>query len=120
MTFSNQLAILDKAVALTRVGGDAELLQEMAQLFLEEFPSQIDAIRIAAQTRDPKALERSAHSLKGSVGNFGAAAAHQAAYQVEMLGRNGVLESLDSAMQELETALKLLHPEMESLAQSAD
>jgi two-component system, sensor histidine kinase and response regulator len=110
-----QLAVLDKAVALERVGGDMELLQEMAQLYLEEYPSQMQALRAAVQTRDAKGVERAAHSLKGSVGNFGAAAAQSAALTVEMMGRHDDLAQLDSAFRLLEEALTDLHPEMEGL-----
>src|SRR5262249_11726235 len=119
VNFTNQLAVLDRAIALSRVGGDAELLQEMAQLFLEECPSQRESVRAAVRARDAKAVERSAHSLKGSVGNFGAAAAHQAAFALEVLGRNGQLDNVDDALNQLESALDQLQPEMESLAQSA-
>lgn len=119
MSFSNQIAVLDRAVALERVGGDSELLQEMAQLFLEEYPSQLEAVRAAVQARDPKALERSAHSLKGSVGNFGAAAAQDAALRLELLGRRGDLQEVDQALGCLESALSSLQPEMQSLASSA-
>lgn len=118
MDFANQLAVLDRAIALSRVGGDAELLQEMAQLFLEECPSQLESVRAAVRARDAKALERSAHSLKGSVGNFGAAAAHQAALTLEMLGRRGELEHIEPALQKLESAFRQLQPEMENLAHS--
>lgn len=116
--FPNQLAVLDRAIALSRVGGDSELLQEMAQIFLEECPSQMLAVRSAVAARDPKAVERSAHSLKGSVGNFGATMAQQAALALEMLGRRGQLEDVDSALYQLEDAIHQLQPEMESLAQS--
>ena len=117
MSFSNQIAVLDRAVALERVGGDSELLQEMAQLFLDEYPMQLEAVRVAVRARDAKALERSAHSLKGSVGNFGAAAAQEAALQLELIGRRGDLREVDGAMACLESALSSLQPEMESLAQ---
>jgi len=119
VNFPNQLAVLDRAIALSRVGGDAELLQEMAQIFLEEYPSQLNVLRAAVQARDAKALERSAHSLKGSVGNFGAESAHQAALALEMMGRQGNLDHLEDAFRRLESALSALKPEMECLAQSA-
>lgn len=116
MNVQNQLAVLDRALALSRVGGDEELLQEMAQIFLEEFPSQMDAIREAVSRRDAKAIERSAHSLKGSVGNFGAAAAQQAALNLELLGRTGKLEMADNALSTLESAIRELQPAMTHLA----
>lgn len=103
-------------MALVRVGGDEELLQEMAQLFLEEYASQIDAVRQAVQDRDAKAIERSAHSLKGSVGNFAALAAHQAALELEIQGRTGNLAEVDRSLSSLEGSLAELIPEMERLA----
>lgn len=117
MDFPNQLAVLDRAIALSRVGGDSELLQEMAQIFLEECPSQMSAVRVAVAARDAKAVERAAHSLKGSVGNFGATMAHHAALELEMLGRHGRLEEVESALDQLEDAIHQLQPEMENLAQ---
>lgn len=116
MSLPKQLAVLDRAIALSRVGGDAELLQEMAQLFLEEYPSQMDAIRSAVELRDPRAIERSAHSLKGSVGNFGAEAALNAAFSLEMIGRNGNLQEVENALAALELAIRELEPAMTSLA----
>ncbi len=115
MNVTKQLAVLDRPTALERVGGDLELLQEMAQLYLDEYPSQLEALRLAVRRRDAKGVERAAHSLKGSVGNFGAYAAHNAALAVEMLGRHADLTHLDPAMSDLEVALADLHPEMELL-----
>jgi len=115
--FVNQLVVLDRAVALSRVGGDVELLKEMAQLFLEEFQGQIQAVRDAVASQDPKAIERSAHCLKGSIGSFGAVAAHRAALALEMLGRKADLAPVGPALSELEHALTHLKPELEKLAQ---
>lgn len=116
MSVPSHLAVLDRVSALSRVGGDAELLQEMAQLFLEEFPSQMDAIRQAVSTRNAREIERSAHSLKGSVGNFGAVAAQQAALDLEMLGRAGNLAPIEGALSTLERAIRELTPAMRELA----
>ena len=70
MKFSSELAKLDCAVALERLGGDEELLREVARLFLDEYPMLINEIRSAAAVMDASALERAAHSMKGSVSNF--------------------------------------------------
>jgi two-component system, sensor histidine kinase and response regulator len=116
LSLPSQLAILDRAIALSRVGGDLGLLQEMAQLFLQECPSQMDTIRSAVKNRDARAIERGAHSLKGSVGNFGALAAEQAAAYLETLGRSGRLDSIDNALLSLESAIGALQPAMRHLA----
>jgi HPt (histidine-containing phosphotransfer) domain-containing protein len=116
MSVENQLAILDRAIALSRVGGDAELLREMAELFLEEYPRALSDVRAAVTTRNAKAVERAAHSLKGAVGNFGAEAAYRAAFELEMLGRGGDLSAVESHYRKLEGALRDLHPQMEDLS----
>src|SRR5262249_1948141 len=61
---------LDRALALSRVGGDAELLKEIAMLFLEEYPRVLDELRNAIARGDARSVERTAHGLKGSVSNF--------------------------------------------------
>ena len=80
---ASELRALDRSLALSRVGGDVELLQEIAQLFLEDAPNMLAAIDLALRSGDAHALERAAHSLKGSVSNFGAQCAYEAAFSLE-------------------------------------
>ena len=70
--------VLDQAAALARAEGDMELLGEIAALFLEAYPKVLVDIRECLNRRDPAALARAAHNLKGSVANFCAPAAFQA------------------------------------------
>ena len=106
---------IDRRVALSRVGGDSELLREIAQLFLEDYPKCMEDIRQAANRGDAKHLERSAHGLKGSVSNFGAAAAVEAARSLESMGRAHQLAEVQQVIQTLDLALAALRPELESL-----
>jgi HPt (histidine-containing phosphotransfer) domain-containing protein len=106
---------IDRQVALSRVGGDAELLKEIAQLFIEDYPRAMEEIRHAADRGDAKGLERSAHGLKGSVANFGAAAAVDAAKTLESMGRAQQLTEVQQVIHTLELALAALRPELESL-----
>ena len=116
MGFQNQLVNLNKAVALERVGGDLELLQEIAQLFLEHSPALVDEMRTALGNGDAKSLERAAHNLKGSVSNFGAEAAQQAALRLEVIARKCDLPAATEAFQQLECELGQLRPELAVLA----
>jgi HPt (histidine-containing phosphotransfer) domain-containing protein len=116
METQRHLAILDRTTALIRVGGDYELLSEMAQLFLNEFPKSLDELRAAVRARDPCRVERSAHSLKGSIGNFGAEAAFEAALRLEIAGRRGEMHSVDRLLTDLEEALRDLKPELMNLS----
>ncbi len=51
-----QLRQLDEAVALSRVGGDLDLLKEVVELFLDDYPSAMEKIRRAVASRDASAL----------------------------------------------------------------
>lgn len=110
-----QLLMLDKEVALERVGGDEDLLQEVARLFLSDCSRAMTEIRTAIDTGDAKRLEREAHSLKGSVSNFGAGPVVAAARDLEMMGRLGNLATAIHSYQRLETSLSALEPELENL-----
>ena len=106
---------VDRQVALSRVGGDEELLREIAGLFLEDYPKALAELHEAAAKQDAKAVERTAHGLKGSVANFGAQAAVDAAFTIERMGRAEELDRLQEKLQTLEQALAALRPELESL-----
>ncbi len=108
-------AIFDKAVALSRVGGDVELLREIAVLFLDDYPKSLTELRSAVEARDPRRVERSAHGLKGSVSNFGARPAVDAALELETMGRAQKLVEVEHVLHTLELALAALRPELESL-----
>jgi HPt (histidine-containing phosphotransfer) domain-containing protein len=107
--------VLDREVALSRVGGDVELLKEIAALFLGEYPKILDELRSAAERGDARRLERTAHSLKGSVSNFGACPAVAAAGSLEAMGRAGRLEQAAPVIRDLERALAALGAELERL-----
>lgn len=110
-----QEQILDRATALSRVGGDLELLKEIAALFLDEYPRELAEIRKALAAGDAHTLERSAHGLKGSVANFGARAAVDSAFQLEQFGKAGKLDQAPPALAKLERALGYLHNELSSI-----
>ena len=106
---------LDKKEALARVGGDPQLLAEIAALFLGDLPRALGELRKSVAARDAPAIERHAHTLKGSVANFGAHEAREAAQDLETQARTGSLDTIDDSLSTLEHALALLRPELESL-----
>jgi len=82
----------DLDIALERVGGDEELLKEIADLFIGDAPQLLEAIRVAIEANDGSALHRAAHSLKGSVANFGAEKAVEKALELELMGKSSQLD----------------------------
>lgn len=107
---------LDLNVALSRVDGDEEILREIAQIFVDSYLDQLAEVRKAIEANDAVALHGAAHSLKGSVGNFGAEAAFQIVHRLEMMGRNADLSGAAQALAELEAALDRLYPALVGLA----
>jgi two-component system sensor histidine kinase/response regulator len=108
--------LIDRAAILDRFDGDEDLLREISSIFLSEYPSLLDEIRTAVDSGDPKGLERAAHSLKGSVSNFGASAATNAAYTLETMGRKQQMTQAKEALNELVLQLYQLRPELKELA----
>jgi HPt (histidine-containing phosphotransfer) domain-containing protein len=115
MDVSRQLVSLNKALALERLGGDEQLLGEIAGLFLDNYPSLMAQIRDAVSRRDSSALHYAAHTLKGSVANFCAQAVFDSAYQLECMGRVGDLADAEDPLAALEQQLRSLEPALVTL-----
>jgi two-component system, sensor histidine kinase and response regulator len=101
-------AAFDLAGALERVGGDAALLAEVADIFVAECGRLLTSAREAVARGDAEAIVRAAHTLKGSVGTFCAQEASDAAKHLEMLARAGDLTGAPAAWAALEQAVERL------------
>jgi CheY-like chemotaxis protein len=106
---------LDRSQILNRMGGDEELLKELVTIFLDDYPKLLSQISEAIQRGDSEALHRAAHALKGSVSNFGANWAVDAAFDLEMTGRIGDMGIAPAKLMVLEKALDLVRREMVAL-----
>jgi PAS domain S-box-containing protein len=109
----------DEEAALERLGGDRELLRELAEMFVESAPELIAAVREAAGRRDARALERAAHSLKGSAATFSAAGAVEAAQAVESKAKTGDLSVVDEAISGLERETARLQESLAAMTTAA-
>ncbi|MGQ0612926.1 MAG: Hpt domain-containing protein [Planctomycetaceae bacterium] len=109
------VAVLDLAGALERVGQDRGLLVEVAGLYLDDCPRLLTELAAALRTRDPGALQRAAHTLKGASATVGGTQVAALALHLEEMGRRGettgalaVWGLLSSASGRLAEALKSL------------
>jgi len=83
---------------------------------LEQQLENADALIVrSAVQADAKLLEHAAHGIKGSVANFSAPAAEDAAFQLEQMGRAQKLDQAPQTVAALEQALALLQVELASL-----
>jgi HPt (histidine-containing phosphotransfer) domain-containing protein len=111
--------IVSRRELLKRVDGDMELLQDLVDLFLEELPQRLEALRAALDQDDLESLHEKAHAIKGSVSNFAAAAAFEAASQVNDLARSGTRNGLKQAIDVLEQEMSRLQPALREIVESS-
>jgi PAS domain S-box-containing protein len=109
--------VLDRQEALARVGGDVDLLGELAELLLDSCDGQLSQLRAAADRGDVETLRRVSHGLKGAVATLGAHPAAEAALRLEMLGRDGNLAGVGAALTALADALDRLKPALTRLVE---
>lgn len=108
-------AVFDRNEALAHVGGDTELLRELAATFLDQAPHWMCAIREALERQDSARLNAAAHPLKGSLGTFAAKTAASAAQRLETLARQGNLAGGWEALDALEKEMARLAPALADL-----
>jgi len=101
-------AILDYQVALSRVGGDRELLIDLGRLFQIDARKFLTAICDAEERNDMNDLLHAAHSLKGSVATFAADDVFEAVQKVEQLSQTGDTERIREAVSALEAEINRL------------
>ena len=82
---------LDGPTLLAGFGGNRKLLGDVIDVFLEDSPNMMAAIRQAADRLDAPALASAAHALKGSIGLFDQRNAYQTARRLERTAASGDL-----------------------------
>ena len=85
----------DHDAALERVGGDEDLLRQIAEMFTQICPEWLENLQRHLNERDQAAMRRMAHSLKTSADNVGG---HQACASMTRLENAAAEGSLDEAM----------------------
>ncbi|MDX2171081.1 MAG: response regulator [Deltaproteobacteria bacterium] len=104
--------VVDPDFCLQLMDGDLELLQRLVRRFLDALPQRRTDIGAAIERGDGPVLSQCAHSLKGSLANFGAARAVRRAARLESIGHDGnladaptVWADLDADLSEIATVL---------------
>ncbi len=107
---------MDVEGALDRLGGDRELLAELAGLFCEEGPRLLSEAGQALARGDAAALQNAAHQLKGLLAQFCAAEAREAAWQLELEARRADLVAAEPRLEVLRQKFDAVLPELGRLA----
>jgi len=102
--------VLDEAVLMSRVDNDLQLLRDLVDLYLGDYPRLVNEIRAALERKDARALQRGAHSLKGCTSNLAAKLASEAAFKLEAVAHAGDWAEAGNALESLERELVRLKP----------
>ncbi len=79
--------IFDVHTALENLGGDLDLLRQVAAMFIESHAEQLAELEQKISNADALGLREVAHRLKGSLGAFAAHHAMDRAKALEMMGK---------------------------------
>ncbi len=88
---------IDENDLVSRLHGDKELAAEIVRLFAEECPTLLQGIRMALDRRDPAAVRRAAHTLKGAASTAAAVGVTEAASLLEVLAGEADFDALEGA-----------------------
>jgi PAS domain S-box-containing protein len=98
----------DRTAALEHCGGDAQLLGELVTMFLVEITGWMANLSDGLAKGDTEKVKRTAHTIKGAVGTFGARPAQAAAMRLETIGKQGDLSEAGPAWEEMQAAIERL------------
>ncbi len=85
--------------------GEPDLLSELVELFLEDVPLRLTALREATAQGDSSSVAKIAHALKGSCANMGARRVVNLCTGLEKVGKSGDLSHVPEVLCQLEEEL---------------
>ena len=98
---------------------DEELTTTLIDLFVENVPQQLTALAGALERGDIRMIGQIAHTIKGTVLNFAAEPAGNAALRLEMIARAGDLAGAQAGAEELERELERLQATLLAFRETA-
>jgi HPt (histidine-containing phosphotransfer) domain-containing protein len=96
------------AKALEQLGGDETLLQEVIDIFLEEAPKHLEALRVAVMQGLAETVETTAHTLKGELAYLGVPEIAKRAGQIEEMGRSNNIKGATGLLSSFEADARSL------------
>ena len=97
--------LIDWTVALKSTGGDAELLRELIDIFQETLPQWLSQLHHAIDSSNAVVMQRMAHTIKGSLAQFGARSAQEIAERLEAAAAKNQIVAATTILTELAAAL---------------
>ena len=108
--------LMDRTLALERMGGDAELLKDVLRLFTEHAPRWLEEAQLALHADDGKTLKRLAHTVKNAADNLGARSIVNLAQSLEEQAEKSDLTSLDELLTTISEEVERLLLEISAMS----
>ena len=108
----NNKDVFDSDAYIERLEGDTELINEIADMFLQESPSLVTGLGKVVSDHDPSAIEHHAHEIKGWVGNLSASRCFEIAQTMENMGHSGNLEGIEELYNTITNEIENLNKEL--------
>jgi len=107
--------VLDRHAVLDHFGGDAKLIEEIAEIFVRSSEEWLSQLHDALERQDADQVRRIAHTLKGSASNFLAKDVCAAAARLEAVARSGELTTAPETLAALELQVGRLREALDTL-----
>ena len=103
---------IDLTLALKATDGDVELLKDVIETFLEEYPVLLAQLEPAILAGDRVVVQRASHTIKGTLRLFGDVPAKGFAECLETMGQSGDLKHAPKTVDSLKVALASLRKQL--------
>jgi len=100
--------LFDREALLQAFDNDWNFFKEVVDMFVADYPQMMTDIKKAIADGDTSMLQRTAHALKGMLGNFQVDSAVQQAFALEKMGR-------DESLEKSQEIFKMLSAELDRL-----
>ncbi len=113
--------LIDWSAARAAVNGDSVILEAVIEAVLEEGPTLLVQLRQAVDESNAAVVQRSAHTIKGTMRSFNSKPVTKLAEQLECLGVSGRLDGASDLCSQLTVLLNQALDEIrESLSEADD
>ncbi len=99
-------SVLNLSEAMTNLDGDAELLEEILDIFIETAGDQLQSIQNCIAAEDVKQVAVQAHGMKGGASNFCAKKFVRSALQLEIRAKEGNLDGAEELLDGMRAAFE--------------
>ncbi len=109
------MTLIDQTALDSIIDGDAELLADLAIIFVQMLPDTDARLRLAVQSSNAKEVSLVAHQLHSRFGYFGAKPLQELARKIELSAKGNDLTNMAEWYSEMRAGIETLLNELRSM-----